>query len=142
MATSVLDAFRLGKIQKILLVEPAFSDDVVFLHTWLCWVTTWNSVASPVQPNIKWSLLWLPGAQLESCEELAIAYLPTRGHLCLWPCFALTMMMGWMDLSKNRCWLQASSGFLDSLPSLTDMMLSDFLLTSMHTKPLSLKRRR
>ena len=48
-------------------------------------------------------------------------------------------MTGWIEASKKRCWLQASSGFRDSLPRRSDRMLSDLRDASMQTKPLSLE---
>lgn len=105
---------------------------------------TLNSVAPPeAHPKVTWSALWLGKHKfcslLSSCLMRA-AYLPTKGHLSLWPCLALTIMTGSMDLSKKRCWSQASSGLRDSRPIRNDMMLSDLRLTSMHMNPLSLEQ--
>ena len=51
----------------------------------------------------------------------------------------LTIMTGLIESAKNRCWLQASSGFRDNLPKRSARILSDLRETSMHTNPLSLK---
>ena len=81
-------------------------------------------------------------AESSCCWLFIMAYLPTRGHLTRWPILALTIMTEGMAVSKKRCWLHASSGLRDSLPSLRDMMLSAFRYTSMHMKPLSLEKKK
>ena len=81
-------------------------------------------------------------AESSCCWLFIMAYLPTRGHLTRWPILALTIMTEGMAVSKKRCWLHASSGLRDSLPSLRDMMLSAFRYTSMHMKPLSLEEKK
>ena len=101
------------------------------LHTWVTKLLCCQKRKENVGPPYTYSLLCVFGWPTNE-------YLPTRGQLSRCPCFALTIMTGWMELSKNRCWLQASSGFRDSLPSLRDRMLSDLWLTSIHMKPLSL----